>query len=180
MTPEELEAVEYRIEHRRDHIRDRRRLIAALREAWDDRDRLARWKAEATTVLSTWEAVWEALGKPGALGDSKATAALAEVGHLHAKVRLFANDALDIAAERDEARAALDRVRVLHAPVTWQEENPEGGIYEPGTGHDLPPFCRACSDQDFVDAIDEGEIIDLGSPLVYHPCPTIDAIDGGA
>lgn len=43
---------------------------------------LFRWKAEAKTVLSTWEAVWEALGKPGTLGDSKAAAVLAEVTRL--------------------------------------------------------------------------------------------------
>ena len=35
---------------------------------------LRRWKAEATTVLEEWEAVWEAAGRPGQLGGSKAEA----------------------------------------------------------------------------------------------------------
>ena len=39
-------------------------------------ERLRAWKAEATEVLSTWENVWEALGRPGELGASKAQACL--------------------------------------------------------------------------------------------------------
>lgn len=41
---------------------------------------LFRWKAEAKTVLSTWEAVWEEAGCPGRLGDSKAEAVLNLLG----------------------------------------------------------------------------------------------------
>jgi hypothetical protein len=33
---------------------------------------LRRWKAEAIEVLSQWEQVWEAAGRPGPLGGSKA------------------------------------------------------------------------------------------------------------
>ena len=43
----------------------------------DEREAGARWKAEATEVMREWERVWEALGSPGRLGESKAAAALA-------------------------------------------------------------------------------------------------------
>lgn len=36
--------------------------------------RLRQWKAEATEVLTAWEQVWEAAGRPGRLGESKAKA----------------------------------------------------------------------------------------------------------
>ena len=39
-------------------------------------ERLRAWKAEATEVLATWENVWEAVGRPGELGASKAQACL--------------------------------------------------------------------------------------------------------
>lgn len=45
---------------------------------------LRRWKAEATEVLNLWEAVWELLDRPGALGESKAKSVLAEVRRLQA------------------------------------------------------------------------------------------------
>ncbi|MEZ5409566.1 MAG: hypothetical protein R2761_16170 [Acidimicrobiales bacterium] len=35
---------------------------------------LRRWKAEALEVLAAWELVWEAAGRPGPLGGSKAQA----------------------------------------------------------------------------------------------------------
>lgn len=40
----------------------------------DELDRLRAWKAEALAVLGEWEFVWEAAGRPGALGESKARA----------------------------------------------------------------------------------------------------------
>ena len=36
--------------------------------------RLEAWKAEAVEVLGQWEQVWEAAGRPGPLGGSKAEA----------------------------------------------------------------------------------------------------------
>lgn len=36
--------------------------------------RLAAWKDSALTVMESWEEVWEAAGKPGKLGCSKARA----------------------------------------------------------------------------------------------------------
>jgi hypothetical protein len=35
---------------------------------------LRRWRAEAIEVLNEWEQVWEAAGRPGPLGSSKARA----------------------------------------------------------------------------------------------------------
>lgn len=37
-------------------------------------ERLRAWKAEAMEVLGQWEQVWEAAGRPGPLGGSKAEA----------------------------------------------------------------------------------------------------------
>lgn len=44
-------------------------------------ERLRRWKAEATTVLVEWDAVWECAGK-GILGESKQRGVVAELGRL--------------------------------------------------------------------------------------------------
>ena len=47
-------------------------------QAWADLRaevaRLEAWKAEAVEVLGQWEQVWEAAGRPGPLGGSKAEA----------------------------------------------------------------------------------------------------------
>lgn len=45
-------------------------------------DRLRKWKKEAQLVMADWEKVWEALGSPGELGQSKAEAALEEIKKL--------------------------------------------------------------------------------------------------
>jgi len=47
--------------------------------------RLKRWKREALIVLDEWEAVWEAAGRPGPLGKSKAANVLAELERLKSK-----------------------------------------------------------------------------------------------
>jgi hypothetical protein len=44
--------------------------------------RLLRWKAEAMEVMAGWHKVFEALGRPGQLGDSVYEASLAEVQRL--------------------------------------------------------------------------------------------------
>jgi len=60
-------------------------IVATLRDAGyevvgrGDMESLRRWKAEATTVLAEWEQVWEALGHPGFLGESKAAASLRHI-----------------------------------------------------------------------------------------------------
>lgn len=42
--------------------------------ALDEIARLRRWKAEAIDVLAAWELVWDAAGRPGRPGQSKAEA----------------------------------------------------------------------------------------------------------
>lgn len=44
--------------------------------------RLRWWKAEAVVVLNEWDRVWDALGRPGRPGTSKAAACEAEVKRL--------------------------------------------------------------------------------------------------
>ena len=67
-----------------DEYADLLRIAEAGLDAADEVERLRRWKAEAMTVLADWEAVYEAAGKPGPLGVSKARAVLAEVERLRA------------------------------------------------------------------------------------------------
>ena len=54
---------------------------AELRERAEQAERqvreLERWKAEGMVVLAEWDRVWEALGRPGRLGESKALSVLA-------------------------------------------------------------------------------------------------------
>ena len=51
-------------------------LEADCRDGADEIERLRAWKAEAIEVIRSWEQVWEALGRPGRLGESKAVAVL--------------------------------------------------------------------------------------------------------
>jgi hypothetical protein len=41
--------------------------------------RLRAWKAEATEVIAMWDAIWEALGRPGPLGRPKSECVAREV-----------------------------------------------------------------------------------------------------
>lgn len=45
-------------------------------------EQLRRWRTEATLALNEWDKVYQALGQPGALGDSLAAASLAEIKRL--------------------------------------------------------------------------------------------------
>jgi hypothetical protein len=45
-------------------------------DALKEIDYLRRWQLEATAVLAEWERVWEAAGRPGQLGQSKAAGLL--------------------------------------------------------------------------------------------------------
>ena len=57
--------------------------ILALADALTAKvERLTRWKAEATEVLAGWERVWDALGRPGPLGASKALSSMVEVNRM--------------------------------------------------------------------------------------------------
>lgn len=54
----------------------------AANELLTEVERLRSWKREALEVIRAWERVHEALGRPGALGESKAAASLREVERL--------------------------------------------------------------------------------------------------
>ena len=54
-------------------------LSRMLASAAIELDQLRQWKSEAITVLNGWDDVFEALGSPGKLGESKSAAAKAEV-----------------------------------------------------------------------------------------------------
>ena len=92
-------------------------------EARDTIDRLTEWKDSATRVLTEWERVFEALGRPGPLGGSKASNTLAEVDHLIAENErlraLTEGDPTSIYAEaaalRDEVEHLRDASNVLAA-----------------------------------------------------------------
>lgn len=48
----------------------------------DETYRLRVWKEEAMIVLQQWDKVWQALGKPGKIGDSMAEASRIEAERL--------------------------------------------------------------------------------------------------
>lgn len=60
-------------------VSDSRRTICQLAAAAQD---LLRWKDEALTVLSQWEKVWQAAGRPGPLGRSMAENTADEIARL--------------------------------------------------------------------------------------------------
>lgn len=73
----------------------------------DEIERLRAWKAEATTVINQWEAVWEAAGRPGRLGESKAEATRVHVAMTEAELR-------NIARRNCELRQRLGMRDPLH------------------------------------------------------------------
>lgn len=95
-------------------------------------------------------------------------------------VHISAEDAEFIAHARQDVPALVAAVRAvldLHWPVDWQRANPETGeLDEPSPENALNPFCRECTDDEYVSAVEYGDTIDLGSPVVYYPCPTVRAI----
>ena len=60
-------------------VHDARQTICQLDSAAQD---LLRWKDEALTVLSQWEKVWQAAGRPGPLGRSMAENTADEIARL--------------------------------------------------------------------------------------------------
>lgn len=70
--------------------------------------KLLRWKAEAMTVITEWDRVHEALGKPGRLGESMAAASLAEIERRAADQEQRLAD-----AKADGWDAAVDRLRTV-------------------------------------------------------------------
>lgn len=63
-----------------EHDTGRRAVCGAeLHALLDEVDRLRRWQAEATEALTGWDAVWDALGRPGPLGELRWRAVLHEI-----------------------------------------------------------------------------------------------------
>lgn len=56
--------------------------VETMTKAADRIEELERWKAEATFLLSGWEGVWEALGRPGPVGRWKWDNCIAEIEEL--------------------------------------------------------------------------------------------------
>lgn len=57
---------------------------------------LRRWKAEAIDVIAQWETAWEAAGRPGRLGESKAAATAREIKRLRFEVGAWRNGVADV------------------------------------------------------------------------------------
>jgi hypothetical protein len=62
----------------------------------------------------------------------------------------------------------LDAVAEKHSPVEWQECDPETGV--PDLKRPLPPFCRGCTDSEYVEAVESGDTIDKAAAVVPFPC----------
>ena len=69
-----------------------------LIDAADEIERLRRWRAEAITVIGDWEAVWEAAGRPGVLGQSKSLGLLGELGRLDDEIERLRSDVARLGA----------------------------------------------------------------------------------
>lgn len=67
--------------------------------------------------------------------------------------------------------AWLRSVDERHSAIEWHEEV-DGELHP---DKPLPPFCRACTDEEYVTAIDFGDIIDQDSPVVGWPCVDVEA-----
>lgn len=94
---------------------------------------------------------------------------------VRAMYRDAASAALDAAPDTDNA---LRAVRMLHSPVEWFEwkDGVEGDV---DRSKPLPPFCRECTDDEYVGAVEMGDGLDLGTgDLVDWPCATIAALRG--
>ena len=61
-------------------------LAATVVELEAERDKLARWKGEAMTVLAGWNQLWEDAGRPGALGESTSAATAKHINALQAAI----------------------------------------------------------------------------------------------
>jgi hypothetical protein len=93
-------------------------------------DRLRRWKAEATTVIAEWDAVWESIGRPG-LGETRAAAVLAVVAASHDVLCDPAADPREISAA-----AIVDAVlaRLQHrSTYPLADDHPDVQSYETAT-----------------------------------------------
>jgi hypothetical protein len=74
--------------------------ITLAMAAADEIERLRRWKSEALKVIDEWEMTWEAAGRPGPLGASKAVNVIGKINRLRAEVGA---KAMQIASEKAHA-----------------------------------------------------------------------------
>ena len=81
---------------------------------------LETWKASAMRVLSEWDAVFDALGKPGALGDSKAVASLARIKELEAALVEKEDHCLRVQAQLDAIQRAHIELLEKGHDVYWR------------------------------------------------------------
>lgn len=67
-------------------LHDHEKMLAAEVERRErtekERDALRNWKTSAMNVLAEWDTAWEAAGRPGKLGSSKAAATTSEIATL--------------------------------------------------------------------------------------------------
>jgi len=87
-----------------------------------ERDKLARWKGEAMTVLAGWNQLWEDACRPGALGESVSAATAKHIKALESRCVAAERDAREwecVAVERTDQRdalqAAIDKVLAIIA-----------------------------------------------------------------
>ncbi len=87
-----------------------------------ERDKLARWKGEAMTVLAGWNQLWEDACRPGALGESVSAATAKHIKALESRCVAAERDAREwvcVAVERtdhrDALQAAIDKVLAIIA-----------------------------------------------------------------
>lgn len=102
------------------------------REALAELDRLRAWKTEALEVLNAWERVWEAAGKPGRLGSSKADGVRRYIEAVRA-------EAYRAGASRPVS-PATGEVVVIPRPVV--PHGPHGLTENEGTAHYLRGVVR--------------------------------------
>lgn len=88
--------------------------------------RLEGWKFEAMVVLGKWDEVFEALGKPGAIGASKADASLAEVNRRVLEAKRIRLELEGVRSELADARYALG----IHSGVKDGHEGIDGEAIE--------------------------------------------------
>ena len=151
-------------------------LFDALKAALDDLEDAAR-KAEN----HPWK-LWgmQVLADP--VGDSNHATAIpvahaytpTTAGRLlstHNARHIAQNDPPTVLRRVEAERRVLDR----HSPMEWWAW-PDGIPVEPTEETRQPTFCRHCTslrDEDAVPALESGDDIDLGTPIVVYPCEEI-------